>query len=98
MKTNTQPAYWGTTKQGFPPYHSAEGWEFEKSRTLEVLKLQIRFARINRLLNKAELMFKAAYHAKDTRNLLRYEAITTILYRWHMSVAERLIFDYKQVL
>ena len=96
MKTNlTQPAYW--TKQ-MPAYHTLAGWQAEKDATLEIIRLKIRLHKLTLMLNKAELLFKAAYQAKDTKTLLRYEAITTILYRWHMAVAERLIFDYKQVL
>jgi hypothetical protein len=87
-----QPHYW---TKSYPPYLSLDGWEFEKQRALEVVKLQLRFARIERMINRADLLFKAA---KDSYLMCKYNLITIRLYEASNRVAERLILDYKEPL
>lgn len=91
----TQPAYW---KPKYPAYISLAGWEFEKQRTAEVVRLKVKFAKLDRMINKADLMRKAAFNVHDTKLLCKYAAITIRLYEASNRIAEALIFDYKETL
>ena len=91
----TQPAYWTNE---MPTYHSLSGWQFEKERAANVVRLKVKFSQIDRMINKAELMRKAAFNAHDTKLLCKYAAITIRLYEASNRIAEALIFDYKETL
>ena len=94
MKTNL-PHYW--TKE-MPPYQSLAGWELEKKRAAEVVKLQYKFKKIDIMLNKAEGMRVAAHACHDTKNICKYCAIAIRLYEASTRIAEKLIFDYREPL
>ena len=91
MKTN-EPSNW---RPNYPAYNSPEGWEFEKKLSYKVLKLKLRFMRIERLIAKAEQLFKAAFAAKDTAMMCRYNLITIRLYEASNTIATSLVFDFK---
>ena len=90
-----QPIYW---KPEYPDYATSAGWEKEKSVWCEIIRLQLRFAMIEVMINKSHLQFKAAFMAKDTRLMLKYNLITERLYIASNRIAMVLICDYKQTL
>lgn len=91
----TQPIYWTSE---MPAYHSVKGWEYEVARATIVAMLKVKFRRIETMIEKADMMFKAASSAKDSRLMCKYQMITIRLYEASNRVAEALIFDYKEKL
>lgn len=81
-----------------PAYHSNAGWQFEKERAATIIRLKVKFAKIDRMINKAELMRKAAFEAQDTKMLCKYALINLRLYEASGRIAETLIFDYLETL
>ena len=93
MKTN-QPFYWKPT---YPDYVSLAGWELEKEITAKILRLKLKFIAYGKMINRAELMRNACYMI-DVAGLCKYSAIEDRLRLRHISIAEELLFDYREVL
>ena len=87
----TQPAYW--TKK-MPPYHSLEGWQFEKERSAKVVRLKLAMHKLSAMVDK----YIAKAQADKTLRSFDYHLMHSKAALLHSKVVETLIFDYKEPL